>query len=90
MREVPRWAGPNNRPRDRGGQNALELDDECEHFLAKLGDHADFEVDDALRKLLADGLVSIEGKTLAPTTELKALTMCTCRPGCRGRGWLPP
>lgn len=50
-----------------------ELDEEIEEFSRTLGDDIDFEVDDAVRKLLEDNIVSINSPTLTNQSKLTVL-----------------
>eukprot|EP00053_Salpingoeca_punica_P015447 m.142468 g.142468 ORF g.142468 m.142468 type:complete len:645 (+) comp16714_c0_seq1:98-2032(+) len=56
-----------------GSLNSQELDETIEAYLAKLGDQADFEIDDALRKLSHDGLLQMSTHVLNPVTRLAAV-----------------
>lgn len=52
-----------------------ELDDEIEHFLEATGEVVDFQVDDAIKLLWQDGLVSCDSKVVSETTPFRNLTM---------------
>ena len=52
-----------------------ELDEEIEDFFRELGEDIDFEVDDAVRKLVDDGFASIDTPTLSVVSTLRVSTI---------------
>eukprot|EP00045_Choanoeca_perplexa_P010830 m.112367 g.112367 ORF g.112367 m.112367 type:complete len:543 (-) comp15408_c0_seq3:14-1642(-) len=59
----------------RGGLTMLELDEQVEAFLKALSDNVDFEVDDAVLKLVDDELVKVSGTQLTFDTPLRCVTI---------------
>ena len=60
------------------------LDKDVEAFLRQLGEDVDFEVDDAIRKLVEDQLVSIDTTKLGDDSILTVSHMSECSPFVMG------
>ncbi|EGD83100.1 hypothetical protein PTSG_03740 [Salpingoeca rosetta] len=52
-----------------------DLDMHVEQFLLTIDNNVDFEVDDAVQKLVADGIVNINTEELEPESQLKNLSI---------------